>query len=117
MMRNISEMISQLRITGYLNPESGATLRNVLAKCNLSWDITKKELESLVQELPGIDTSNFILHEDDLRGKFLEFAPNLAASLVFEQARSNRPDYQQSQRVYFLYMKLCEIYHFDRNCC
>jgi hypothetical protein len=116
-MKSTSMLISHLVHAGHLHPESGAVLRDILRKMTLNWDIDEKDRDRLSWEIPKSDTSNAILHKDNLRGKFLELAPYLAARLVLEQARNNRPNYQQSLRVYSLYMKLCEIYHFDRNCC
>lgn len=116
-MNNISQLISHLVQSAYLRPESGTILRAIFPKMALTWDISHTDVDALLLEMVKCDTSSVILHEENLRGKFLELAPNLAASLVLEQTRSNRPDYQQSQRVYSLYMKLCEMYHFDRGCC
>jgi len=117
-MKNISQLISLLVQRAYLHPESGAVLRKMFRKMALGWDIVDKDVDNLISEICRTDTANFILNDDDLRGKFLEYAPDLAASLTLEQVRLNRKDdYQQSQKVFYLYMKLCERYHFERAFC
>jgi len=117
-MKNISHLILRLIQSGYLCPESGSALRSIFAKMSLGWDVAGEDVDKLISEISRADTANFILKDDDLRGKFLELAPDFAASLTLEQVRLNRKDYyQQSQKVFYLYMKLCERYHFERAFC
>ena len=117
-MKNIFALIAKLESRGYFRPESVLVLKGTLMRLSLSWDVDEKNIKRFMTEIYQADTSHMILHEDDLHGKFLYLAPDLAARMTIEQVRCSRQDYyEQSQRVFNLYVKLCERYHFDRGSC
>ena len=124
-MQNLTGFISSLVVSGYLRPESDKVLREVLNALPQAQELSSESLGSMRDELDHTDLGKFTLSEDDLRGPFLKYAPELIATLLVEQARSQiegrlgdeEEFVEQSRRVYSLYVCICDAFYFDRCSC
>ena len=117
-MKNIMNLITLLETNGFFDPQSAHVLKSTLITMQLDKDIHETDILPIADEANSADLTGLMFDMNWMSGKFKDYAPKLSARACFLEAEypeSGRCTFKRSRKIYFVYMKIFDIFAFNKS--